>query len=337
MRPLMDLPLLPTAAIGSYSIPAWLERAKNDYLSRKLSRHDLDEMHDAARKGAIKDQEVAGVDLVSDGELQRDNMIDYFVERLPGVQIDLGSKRFYYDFYESVVRSKLASGPLGLADEVRFLRRFTERRGKVAVSGPHTLVKRIQNRYYPSEEAFALDLARVLNAELRELVRAGATDIQIDEPYYSGFPEDLPWAIRAVNAMVESVEATIHLHVCYGNRYGKPSWEGSYRYLFPAILEANVQLVSLEFARRGDEDLELFKEFNPKFSLGLGVVDVKIQDVESPGFVADRIRRALEVVPPGKLVVNPDCGCLHLPRDIAFNKLCAMVEGARLVRYELAR
>jgi len=318
-------------------MPAWLERAKNDYLSRKLSRHDLDEMHDAARKGAIKDQEVAGVDVISDGELQRDNMIDYFVERLPGVQVDLGSKRFYYDFYESVVRSKLASGPLGLADEVRFLRRFTERRGKVAVSGPHTLVKRVQNRYYPSEEAFALDLARVLNAELRELVRAGATDIQIDEPYYSGFPEDLPWAIRAVNAMVESVEATIHLHICYGNRYGKPSWEGSYRYLFPAILEANVHLVSLEFARRGDEDLELFKEFNPNFSLGLGVVDVKIQDVESPGFVADRIRRALQVVPPEKLVINPDCGCLHLPRDIAFNKLCAMVEGARLVRSELAK
>jgi 5-methyltetrahydropteroyltriglutamate--homocysteine methyltransferase len=333
----MNLPPLPTAVIGSYSMPAWLERAKNDYLSRKLSRHDLDEMHDAARKGAIKDQEVAGVDIVSDGELQRDNMIDYFVERIPGVQVDLGSKRFYYDFYESVVRSKLAAGPLGLADEVRFVRRFTEHRSKVAISGPHTLVKRIQNRYYPSEEALALDLARVLNTELRELVRVGATDIQIDEPYYSGFPEDLPWAIRAVNAMVESVDATIHLHVCYGNRYGKPSWEGSYRYLFPGILEAKVDLVSLEFARRGDEDLQLFKEFNPSFSLGLGVVDVKIQDVESAGFVADRIRRALEVVPPDKLVINPDCGCLHLPRDVAFNKLCAMVEGARLVRAELAK
>jgi 5-methyltetrahydropteroyltriglutamate--homocysteine methyltransferase len=333
----MELPLLPTANIGSYSMPAWLERAKNDYLSRKLSRHDLDEMHDAVRKGAIKDQEIAGVDIVTDGELQRDNMIDYFVERLPGVQVDLGSKRFYYDFYESVVRSKLAAGPLGLSDEVRFLKRFTQRRGKVALSGPHTLVKRIQNRYYPSEEAFALDLARVMNSELRELVRAGATDIQIDEPYYSGFPEDLPWALRAVNAMVESVDATIHLHICYGNRYGKPSWEGSYRYLFPAILDAKVDVVSLEFARRGDEDLQLFKEFTPSFSLGLGVVDVKIQDIESAGFVADRIRRALEVVAPEKLLVNPDCGCLHLPRDVAFNKLSALVEGARLVRSDLGK
>jgi len=137
--------------------------------------------------------------------------------------------------------------------------------------------------------------------------------------------------------MVESVDATIHLHICYGNRYGKPSWEGSYRYLFPAILDANVDVVSLEFARRGDEDLQLFKEFNPSFSLGLGVVDVKIQDVESPGFVADRIRRALEVVPAEKLVVNPDCGCVHLSRDVAFQKLCAMVDGARIVRNELSK
>jgi 5-methyltetrahydropteroyltriglutamate--homocysteine methyltransferase len=333
----MTLPILPTAVIGSYSMPAWLERAKNDYLSRRLSRHDLEEMHDAARKAAIKDQEVAGVDIVTDGELQRDNMIDYFAERIPGVQVDLGSKRFYYDFYDSVVRSKLASGPLGLADEVRFLRRFTDRRPKVAISGPHTLVKRIQNRHYPSEEAFALDLARVLNFELRELVRAGATDLQIDEPYYSGFPEDLPWAIRAVNAMVESVDANVSLHICYGNRYGKPSWEGSYRYLFPTILEAKVKLVSLEFARRGDDDLQLFKEFDPPFCLGLGVVDVKTQDVESPGFVADRIHKALEVVPADRLVINPDCGCVHLPRDVAFNKLSAMVEGTRLVRSELKK
>lgn len=333
----MTAPILPTTVIGSYSMSAWLERAKNDYLSRKLSRHDLDEMHDAARKAAIKDQEIAGVDIVSDGELQRDNMIDYFVERIPGVQVDLGSKRFYYDFYDSVVRSKLASGPLGLSEEVRFLRRFTQHRGKISISGPHTLVKRIQNRHYESEEAFALDLARVLNAELRELVRAGATDLQIDEPYYSGFPEDLPWAIRAVNAMVESVGANVSLHICYGNRYGKPSWEGSYRYLFPAILDAKVNVVSLEFARRGDDDLQLFKEFTPAFSLGLGVVDVKTQDIESPGFVADRIRRALEVVPAERLVINPDCGCVHLPRDVAFNKLCAMVEGTRLVRGELKK
>ena len=116
-----SLPLLPTTVIGSYSMPEWLERAKNDYLSRRVSRRDLDEMHDAVRKAAIKDQEAAGVDVVSDGEAQRDNMIDYFTERMPGVQLDQSSKRFYYDFYDSMVRSKLATGSLGLAEEARFL------------------------------------------------------------------------------------------------------------------------------------------------------------------------------------------------------------------------
>ena len=174
-----------------------------------------------------------------------------------------------------------------------------------------------------------------MNLELRELVKAGATDLQIDEPYYSGFPEDLSWGIAAINQIVDGVEATIHLHICYGNRYGKPSWEGSYRYLFPAVLEARVDRLVLEFGRRGEDDVLLFKEFDPPFALGLGVIDVKTHDVESPAIVAERIRKALEIVPAARLGVNPDCGLLHLPRDVAFAKLCAMVEGARIVRSEL--
>ena len=203
------------------------------------------------------------------------------------------------------------------------------------MTGPHSLVKRIRNEYYPSEEAFALDIARVMNVELRELVSAGATDIQIDEPYYSGFPEDLPWAVRALNALVEGVGARISLHVCYGNRYGKPSWEGSYRYLFPAILDARINQLTLEFARRGEDDVRLFKDFDPQFTLGLGVVDVKSHDIETPAVVAERIRAALDLVPAKGLAVNPDCGLMHLPRDVAFAKLNAMVEGTRLVRAEL--
>jgi len=329
--------MLTTAVVGSYSLPGWLERAKNDFLRRRVTRHDLDEMHDAAIKAAIKDQETAGVDVVTDGELRRDNMIDYFAERLPGVDVDHASKTDHYDFYDSVVRGRLATGPLGLVADYRFLRRFTDRRVKVSVTGPHSLVKRIRNEHYSSEAAFALDIARVMNVELRELARAGATDLQIDEPYYSGFPEDLTWAIDAVNALVDGVGARIALHVCYGNRYGKPSWEGSYRYLFPAVLGARVHELALEFARRGEDDVALFQEFAPPFSLGLGVIDVKTQDIESPALVADRIRRALEVVPAERLVVNPDCGCVHLPRDVAFAKLTAMVEGAKMVRNELGK
>ena len=327
--------LLTTAVVGSYAMPGWLERMKNDYLHRRLSRHDLDDIHDTAVKAAIKDQEVAGVDVVSDGELRRENMIDHFTTRLPGVEIDHASKRSYYDLYDCVVRGRLPTGSLGLVDEFRFLRRFTDRRAKISVTGPHSLVRRIRNAYYGSDEAFALDVARVLNVELRELVRAGATDIQIDEPYYSGFPEDLPWGIRAINALVEGVAARVSLHVCYGNRYGKPSWEGSYRYLFPAILDARVHQLTLEFARRGDEDVRLFKEFDPPFTLGLGVIDVKSHEVETPTIVAERIRAGLAVVPAARLAVNPDCGLLHLPRDVAFAKLGAMVEGTRLVRREI--
>src|SRR6185312_13305084 len=141
------------------------DRQINDYLHRRLSRHDLEEIHDAAVKAAIKDQETAGVDIVSDGELRRDNMIDHFAMRLPGVQIDHTSKRFYYDFYDSVVRARMPTASLGLGDDFRFLRRFTDRRAKVSVTGPHSLVKRIRNEHYPTEEAFALDIARVMNLE----------------------------------------------------------------------------------------------------------------------------------------------------------------------------
>jgi len=331
----MGLTILSTTVVGSYSMPGWLERLKTDYFLRRISRHDLEEIHDTAVKAAIKDQEMAGIDIVTDGELRRDNMIDYFAGRLPGVQIDHASKKFYYDFFDSVVRGKLPTAPLGLVDDFKFLCRFTARPTKFSITGPHSLVKRIRNEYYPSEEAFALDIARVMNLELRELVKAGATYLQIDEPYYSGFPEDLGWGVKVLNVLTDGVDAKIGLHICYGNRYGKPSWEGSYRYLFPTILDARVQQLTLEFARRGEEDVALFREFKAPFELGLGVIDVKSPTVETPDMVAERIRKALEVVPAERLYVNPDCGCLHLPRDVAFAKLCAMVEGTRLVRKEL--
>ena len=333
----MTLPILPTTVVGSYSMPGWLERLKTEYFARRISRHDLDEIHDNAVKAAIKDQETAGLDVLTVGELRRDNMMDYFLERFPGVQIDRSSKKFYYDFYNCSVQGKLPLAPLGVADDFRFLKRFTTREAKFCVTGPHALTKRIRNEFYPDEEALATDIARVLNLELKELVKAGARHIQIDEPYYSGFPDDLTWGVKVTNVLVEGVEARIGLHICYGNRYGKPSWEGSYRYLFPRILDAKVQQLTLEFARRGGEDLDLFREFKTPFEIGVGVIDVKTNAVETPDMVAERIRKAIEFIPAEKMFVLPDCGCNHLPRDIAFAKLCAMVEGADNVRRELGK
>jgi 5-methyltetrahydropteroyltriglutamate--homocysteine methyltransferase len=331
----MSLPMLPTTVVGSYSMPGWLERLKTEYFARRISRQELDEIHDTAVKAAIKDQEVCGLDIVTDGEVRRDNMIDYFAERLPGVQTDHTSKKFYYDFYDSVVRGKLPMASLRLADDFRFLAQNTDRATKFCVTGPHTLVKRIRDEHYKNEEAFAMDLARVMNMELKELARAGARYIQIDEPYYSGFPEDLQWGVKVLNTLVDGVDAKIGLHVCYGNRYGKPSWAGNYRYLFPTILEANIHQLTMEFARRGGEDLELFKEFPNKFELGVGVVDVKTHEVETPEIVAENIRKALKFVPAERMFVLPDCGLLHLPQEVAFAKLKTMVQGTKIVRKEL--
>jgi 5-methyltetrahydropteroyltriglutamate--homocysteine methyltransferase len=323
--------------VGSYAMPGWLERLKTDYFQRRISRHDLDEIYDAAVKAAVKDQEVAGLDIITDGEARRDNTIDYFLERMPGVQIDQSSKKFYYDFYDSSVRGKLPTASLGLVNDWKFLNAFTDHASKFNVTGPHALAKRIRNQFYPSEEALAMDLARVMNVELKALAKAGAKHIQIDEPYYSGFPEDVNWAVKALNVLVDGVDAKLAVHICYGNRYGKPSWEGSYRYLFPAILDAKVHQLTLEFARRGGEDLDLFKEFKTPFELGVGVIDVKNHDVETPEMVAEHIRRALDVLPAEKIAVLTDCGCFHLPRDVAFAKLKAMVEGTKIVRKELGQ
>jgi 5-methyltetrahydropteroyltriglutamate--homocysteine methyltransferase len=333
----MTLPILPTTVVGSYSMPGWLERLKTEYFARRISRVDLDEIHDTAVKAAIKDQEVAGLDIITDGELRRDNLIDYFVERMPGVQIDRGSKKFYYDFYNSVVERKLPHAALGLAEDFRFLVANTNRESKFCITGPHSLSKRIHNNFYPSDESFATDIASVLNLELKELVKAGARQIQIDEPYLSGFPDDLVWAVNALNTLVEGVQAKIGVHICYGNRYGKPSWEGSYRYLLPKIFDVKVQQLTLEFARRGDEDLELLRELVPHFEVGVGVIDVKTQAVETADVVAERVRKSLKLAPAERLFVLPDCGCFHLPRPVAFAKLCAMVEGTRLVRKELGK
>jgi 5-methyltetrahydropteroyltriglutamate--homocysteine methyltransferase len=289
-------------------------------------------------KAAIKDQELAGVDVISDGEVRRDNMLDHFTERLAGVELDRRQKTYYYDFSDAVVRHRLPVALLGLTDELAFARGVTDHEVKFSVTGPHMLVKRIRNEapdVYPDERSFALDLARTLNLELRTLVQSGATFIQIDEPYWSGFPEDVEWGVEALNTMVEGVEAHLGLHVCYGNRYGRPSWEGSYRFLFPRILDAGVHQLLLEFARKGTGDLALFQEFPNTFELGMGVIDVKDYRVETPEEVASRIRLGLAVLPPERLWVNPDCGMHHLPGQVALAKLRALVLGTEIVRHEL--
>jgi 5-methyltetrahydropteroyltriglutamate--homocysteine methyltransferase len=202
--------------------------------------------------------------------------------------------------------------------------------------GPFSLSRRIENVAYPDHADLVRAIARLLSAEAEQLAQAGARMLQIDEPFLAGSPEDVELAIEAVNIVTAGAAVSWTLHVCYGNRYARPLWAGHYDFLFPAVNKANVDRLALEFARKGDEDLSLLKQHHWDRGLGLGVIDVKTEQVETQDLVAARIRRALRFVPPEKLVINPDCGLRHLPPVIARAKLAAMVAGAAQVRSELA-
>jgi 5-methyltetrahydropteroyltriglutamate--homocysteine methyltransferase len=356
---------LATTVVGSYSVPEWLGRLKTDYYQRRISAQHLNEIHDVAIKAALKDQELAGVDIVSDGELRRDNDVDYLLTRIPGVQIPNRSKTDYYDYYDAQVSAPLPeASPLrpGLAADFAFTREHTQRPVKFSFTGPFSLSRRIRgtagvgaergwarsagagrtergggkDAAYADPADLVRALARWLNAQARELAATGADLLQIDEPFLAGYPEQVDLAIEAVNIVTADVPATWALHVCYGNRYARPLWEGHYDFLFPAVASARVDALVLEFARKGLDDLRLLRQHAWDRYVGLGVIDVKTAEVEPAGLVASRIRRALEFVPAQRLMVNPDCGLRHLPAGVARAKLRAMVAGAAQVRAELA-
>jgi 5-methyltetrahydropteroyltriglutamate--homocysteine methyltransferase len=330
--------LLPTTVIGSYAVPEWLGQLKNDYYQRRISKSYIDEIHEMAIKAAVLDQERAGIDIVSDGELRRDNDIDYLLARIPGIEIPQRGKADYFDYYEAAVAHVLpepADMGLGLADDYRFTRQLTDMPVKVSITGPFSLSRRIGNNAYPSQADLVLALARLLNAEASELARAGARLLQVDEPFLAGYPEDIALAVQAINIVTDVPGVHWTLHVCYGNRYSRPLWAGHYDFLFPAVRDTTVDQLALEFARKGDEDLVLLEQYQWDRGLGLGVIDVKTDQVETREQVATRIRRALRFVAPEKLSVNPDCGLRHLPPQAARAKLKVMVAGAAEVRAEL--
>jgi 5-methyltetrahydropteroyltriglutamate--homocysteine methyltransferase len=330
--------ILPTTVVGSYSVPEWLERLKTEYYQRRISAQHLDEIHEVAIKAAVKDQELAGIDIVSDGELRRDNDVDYFLARIPGVHIPQRAKTDYFDYYDAEVTRPLpesADPGLDLAKDFRFTRQLTQRPVKFSFTGPFSLSRRIRDSGYEKPGDLVRALARRLNAEARALTEAGADFLQIDEPFLAGYPEQVELAVEAVNIVTEDVSATWALHVCYGNRYARPSWEGHYDFLFPAVQAARVDQIVLEFARKGLDDLRLIGQHGWDRWLGFGVIDVKAAEVETPELVADRIRRALEYVPADRLMINPDCGLRHLAPEVARQKLRAMVAGVAAVRAEL--
>ncbi|GAA0927488.1 hypothetical protein [Pseudonocardia zijingensis] len=335
-----DLPLLPTTVVGSYPVPEWMERLKTEYFRGKMSPAQLQDVHETAIKAALRDQERAGIDIVSDGELRRDNDLDYFLARIPGIELAHTAKDFYFDYYETLVRAPLPApgdgAPLGLAEDYAFTAGQTERPIKFSFTGPFSLSRRVRDEAYADRTELVRAIARVLNAEARALAARGAQLLQIDEPFLAGYPHEVGIAVEAINIVTAGVDVTWGLHVCYGNRYARPSWEGHYDFLFPAVLDADVDQLVLEFARKGYDDLTVVAKHGWDRALGVGVVDVKSGEVESPELVAARIRGALEFVPADRLVINPDCGLRNLSGPVARAKLAAMVTGAEQVRRSVA-
>jgi 5-methyltetrahydropteroyltriglutamate--homocysteine methyltransferase len=333
--------VLATSVVGSYSVPEWLERLKTDFYQRRISGQYLDEIHEVAIKAALKDQETAGVNVVSDGELRRDNDIDYFLARMPGVEIPHIAKTFYYDYYDAYVRHPIPvddeSATLGLVDDLRFTLAYTASPVKFSFTGPFSLARRVHNEAYSSFDDLVLAFARVLNREAKALARAGAAVLQIDEPFLAGYPEEVGLAVKAINQVYDGISGPVRaVHVCYGNRYARPVWEGHYEFLFPSILEAQVDQLVLEFARKGYDDLDLFKKYaTPSLTLGLGVIDVKNPTPEPTELIVARVHQALQVLPADRLMINPDCGLRHVPAESARAKLRAMSAGAALVRAEV--
>ena len=334
---LTRVPLLPTTVVGSYPVPEWLERLKTEYFRGRMSYAQMLDVHEMAIKAALHDQEQAGIDIISDGELRRDNDIDYFLARIPGIEIRNTAKDFYFDYYEATLREPLSDQvgtPLCLADDFMFTSAHTSAPIKFSFTGPFSLAHRIAETAYQDRRDMVLAMARVLNAEAKALADRGAELLQIDEPFLAGYPEMVQVAVEAINVVTAGVPVTWALHVCYGNRYARPLWQGHYDFLFPSVLEANVDQLVLEFARKGYEDLQVVQKFGWDRDIGLGVVNVKSIEVETPALIADRIRHALDMFPASRLIINPDCGLRNLPGVIARAKLGAMVQGTAAVRRE---
>jgi len=337
------LPLLPTSVIGSYAWPSWLHTALAAAERGEYGPADVKETLDDAVDLALRDQEDADVDVVSDGEMRRAGFFTAaFYGHLTGLRA-LPPQRLVgragHDQRESyeVVEPIAAPDGLGLVAEYTYLRSRTSRPIKMPCAGPYTLAGRLRpGAIYKDRLEVAHALAQIINRELRALVAAGADFIQLDEPSYAVHPDAPSEFVELFNTTVAGVGAKIGLHLCFGNFVGRPVAKRSYRPLFPHILEVRADQLALEFANRELAELELWREFPSDKELAAGLVDVKNYYVETPEDVAERIRAALRHVAPEKLGVVPDCGFSQTARWAARAKLKAMVEGTKIVRREVS-
>jgi 5-methyltetrahydropteroyltriglutamate--homocysteine methyltransferase len=334
------LPPLATTIVGSYAQPGWYLSALEAIARGEFGEADVQEAADDASTIAIHDQERAGLDLISDGEVRRHDFIMGFYGRLDGLRAvpprrQLGT--YLYDstgHFETTGPVSAPSG-LGTVDEFRFASTRTSKPVKVAVAGPLTLANAIQlSTGYGGRDALLADLVQIVRDELQALAVAGCRFIQVDEScYHHQFrerPELVGEVYDAVTADLNDV--TLGVHVCFGNLRGRPHSLRTYRHVLPALRRSRAQVLFLEFANREMAELDLWQELDMPQILAAGVVDVKSSYRETAEDVADRLRRVLQVCPPERVWAVPDCGFWETPRWLAFRKLQALVQGAANVR-----
>jgi 5-methyltetrahydropteroyltriglutamate--homocysteine methyltransferase len=337
--------LFPTTLVGSYPQPEWLiDRASlaGRFPPRvrmlnlwRVAPEFLSQAQDDATILAIRAQEEAGIDIVSDGEIRRESYSNRFATALEGVDLDNPGTALDRSGHPNPVPrivGKIRRKHAVQVEDLKFLLRNTTRRVKITVPGPFTMTQQAQNDHYQHEEDAAMDYAEAVNAEIKDLFAAGADVVQIDEPYLQARPEKArQYGLKALNRALEGVTGMTTVHICFGYAaiiHARPS---GYSFL-SEMAECSCNQISIETAQ-SNLDTSVLAGL-PGKSIMVGAIDLSDMKVETPETVAARVRRAQQHMPADKVVVAPDCGMKYLPHDIAFGKMQAMVEGAKILRRE---
>src|SRR5213596_1881387 len=338
--------MLATTIAGSLPKPSWLAEPETLWAPWRVARESLQEAQRDAVRLALADQEAAGIDVVTDGEQSRQHFVHGFLERLEGIdfgkRVTIGIRADRYKAEVPTVTGPITRRAPVHLDEVRWARANTERRLKFTIPGPMTIVDTLADEHYRDRARLALAFARVINEEARELVAAGLDVLQLDEPAFNVYMDDVAaWGIEALHRATEGLSCTTAVHICYG--YGikaNVDWKKTlgaewrqYEQTFPLLARSSIRQVSLECAN-SHVPIELIGLLSGKDVL-VGAIDVATENVETAQDVAATIRRAMAFVPPERLYPCTNCGMVVLSRGVARSKLVALVAGAALVRREL--
>ena len=339
--------LFPTTIVGSFPQPDWLidrEKLAGRFPPRvrakelwRVAPPYLEQAWNDATLIAIRAQERAGLDIVSDGEIRRESYSNRFATALEGIDLDnpgTGMDRSGHPNPVPRITGKIRRKPAVEGEDIKFLRANTDRKTKITVPGPFTMLQQAQNDFYASEEEAAMDYAAAVNAEIRDLFAAGADVVQIDEPYMQARPEKArQYGLAALNRALEGITGTTAVHICFG--YAAIIHERPTGYSFlPELAQCGCKQVSIETAQ-SHLDCSVLQQLDGK-QVMVGCIDLSDMAVESPETIAARVRRALPYVAKERVILAPDCGMKYLPRGVAEGKLKAMVEAAKILRAEFA-